>query len=122
VAACAGCTSPDLRISTSPDLHYNERGDYAGLEGTMKATRHGNTACYTLDVANDGSAPYALTFPAGWGAKKDLTLVDDSGRTVILPNYEAEVWVTPSDVGQPDYCPAGPARGVFHIEWLKYGD
>lgn len=110
-------------LATDGTLSYDNRGDYAGVEGVLQSEQAGGALCVYVDsTAGPGRGRVNLVFPAGYSAVGDRvvrdaeeTIVASKGRRVLvstMPELSKEAPAGCSSAG------VGTARAL-HLEQVS---
>jgi hypothetical protein len=114
--------SPEVKLSVPTDvsLTYNPKGDYAGLEGTLRGERSGFRVCLYLEsTSGRAQGRVNLVFPRGYYSTDQLVLFDERHRRVAKTRNLVVVSIAPQLSSMtPHGCSAagaGTARAL-HVE------
>lgn len=101
-----------LAVPTDPNLHYDGRGDYGLLQGTLRASRTGNRACFWVETPTTGRAVskipthrYYLILPTDWSADEALQLLHGFHQPVARPGDRVAFLGAPDAVRRLPGCP-----------------
>jgi len=122
---CRASPEVTLSVPTDGSLTYDARGDYAGLEGTLRGERSGSRACLYLDSTTGlAKGRVNLVFPKGYSSTDQLVLFDEQHRLVVKSGNPVVVAVAPVlSTVKPQGCSAagaGTARAL-HVEPARSG-
>lgn len=105
-----------LAVPTDPRLHYDPRGDYGTLQGTLHASRSGDRACFWVtpppDAPSFSKVPtdrYYVVAPADWSADESLRLLGGFKVVIASPGEELLLVGAPGGVRTLPGCPSSGA-------------
>jgi hypothetical protein len=124
---CSGATgqcraSPEVSLSVPTDatLTYDSKGDYAGVEGTLRGERSGKRAClYVNSKRGLAKGRVNLVFPKGYSSTDQLGLHDDKHRLVAKSGDPVVVSISPKLLtATPPGCstPGAGTAQALHLE------